>query len=118
VNVLPERDEHDERELATDPFDRDEAEDVFVGGRVDPSVVEASVDALFERFEEGTPEEVMHADRYPTEAEVVPSPPAFDEFAADVGDRLPERALALAGEAASEDRSEGVSSQIRSSFPF
>lgn len=91
---MRERDEHDARDRASEPpaepFARDEVEDAFAGGRVDPSVVEASVDALFERFEEDTPEEVMLADRHPSEAEVVPTPPAFDEFAADVDDRLPE----------------------------
>lgn len=94
---MRERDEHDARDRPTEgpaePFARDEVEDVFAGGRVDPSLVEASVDALFERFEEDTPEEVMLADRYPSEAELVPTPPAFDEFAADVDDRLPEGSI-------------------------
>jgi hypothetical protein len=93
--VTRERDEQDAGDRATEglaePFARDGVEDVFEGGRVDPSVVEASVDALFEQFEEDTPEEVMVADRYPSEADVVPTPPAFDEFAAAVDDRLPER---------------------------
>jgi hypothetical protein len=94
---MRERDESDagdrESESRAEPFARDAVEDAFAGGRVDPSVVEASVDALFERFEEDTPEEVMLADRYPSEAEVVPTPPAFDAFAADVDDRLPERSV-------------------------
>jgi len=89
---MPGRDEHDARDVGTEAFASDDVEDVFAGGRVDPSVVEASVDALFERFEEDTPGELMLADRYPTEADVVPTPPAFDEFAADVDHRLPERA--------------------------
>ncbi|NHN41062.1 hypothetical protein G9C85_05350 [Halorubellus sp. JP-L1] len=60
---------------------------VFEGERVDPAVVEASVDALFEQFEEDTPEEVMLADRFPSERDVLPDPPAFDEFATDVDER-------------------------------
>ncbi|MFC6952776.1 hypothetical protein [Halorubellus litoreus] len=84
--------ENDERdgpvEDGVEPFARDGVDDVFAGGRVDPSLVEASVDALFERFEEDTPEEVMLADRRASEADVVPAPPAFEAFAADVDDRL------------------------------
>lgn len=84
-----EADDRDERaEDAVAPFARDDVEDVFAGGRVDPALVEASVDALFERFEEDTPEEVMLADRRPSEADVVPSPPAFEGFAADVDEAL------------------------------
>lgn len=64
----------------------DGIEDVFERGDVAPAVVEASVDALFERFEEDSPEEVMLADRFPDESAVVPTPAAFDEFAEDVVD--------------------------------
>jgi len=67
-----------------DRMDEAAIEDVFEAGAMPPSVVEASVDALFERFEEDSPEEVMLADRFPAESDVVPTPPAFDEFAADV----------------------------------
>jgi hypothetical protein len=89
---MRERDESDERVAPPTDSDRElvdrfgvvDPEDVFAGGRVDPALVEASVDALFERFEEDSPEEVMLADRFPSEEAVVPAPAAFDEFAADV----------------------------------
>lgn len=63
------------------------------------AVVSASVDAVFERYEEESPEEVMLADRRAAESEVVPAPPGFEEFAvavadADVPDADGERSLA------------------------
>lgn len=60
-------------------------------GEPDPAdaeapLVSASVDAVFERYEEESPEEVMLADRRADEREVVPAPPGFEAFAAAIAD--------------------------------